>query len=188
MKSKQALPALLLVLMDLLAYGNALAFLPWSPKQDPSPPRLDERINLMWSVLPPKIVKDIFGKRVNEQFYVLEIVIANEASTSLVVRHGGVKLTSSQTDVVVPFATLRMVEASMRDKSQVVQLCLLGFNQNLVIDANRQTKTFAFLPRDLFRIADKNAANDPLEVKKQIANIVIVGTQFKEQAVSIGSN
>jgi hypothetical protein len=185
MKSRQIASILLLLIVShALASNNSQAFLQRSSQQHPPSAKPDVEIEVMWSVLPPKIAKDNFGERVSNSFYVVEIVIGNNTANGLLVTDVGIKLASGGQ---VPFASFQIVQQSIRDKSQLLRLCSFGFRGNLLVDSNHQVRTHAFFPRALLGIQDKKARDNPQEVRKLIADIFIVGRKLAAVKTSLPS-
>ncbi|MGZ8845398.1 MAG: hypothetical protein ACXW3C_02945 [Pyrinomonadaceae bacterium] len=66
-------------------------------KEEPLPPGplvpgLDPEVDVMWGVVPQKIVKDNFGRRVGQNFYCIEIVIGNNTGYELQIASVGFEL------------------------------------------------------------------------------------------------
>ena len=49
----------------------------------PVPPGLDAEVEVMWKVLPRKVVRDNFGSRVSKRYYGLEVVVGNNSGFDL---------------------------------------------------------------------------------------------------------
>ena len=58
----------------------------------PIPPGLKPEVDIMWGVVPQKVVKDNFGRRVGQNFYCIEVVIGNNSGYALQIASVGFKL------------------------------------------------------------------------------------------------
>lgn len=58
----------------------------------PIPPGLRPQVDVMWGVVPQRIVKDNFGTRVGKLFYCVEVVIGNNTGYDLQIASAGFKL------------------------------------------------------------------------------------------------
>ena len=49
----------------------------------PKPPGLDPQVDLMWKILPRKVVHDNFGRRIAKRYYAVEAMIGNNSGYDL---------------------------------------------------------------------------------------------------------
>lgn len=183
----KTLPVFLLLMAHLVASGNTFA-VTRPHTQDPLPAKLEVPIDLMWSVLPPSLVKDNFGERTRNAFHVLEIIIGNNTSKTLLIKSAGVKLNvEGGNDLIVPFSSFQIVKLSVQEKSQMDRLCSYSFRENLIVDSNSQVRTLAFLPRSLLSTPDKKAVDKPDQVRKLVRDLVVIGNLFSGEPITLPS-
>ena len=96
----------------------------------PLVPGLPPQVDIMWSVVPNKIVKDNFGARVGKLFYCLEIVIGNDTGYDLQIASVGFYLGPVGRAATAMSRTYRAVtnELAVRQK-EVVQGALASLSQ-----------------------------------------------------------
>lgn len=68
------------------AKGEIFGLVPFSvisKPPEPIPPGIDPQIDVMWAVVPWKIVADNFGRRIAKLYYCIEVIIGNNSGYSL---------------------------------------------------------------------------------------------------------
>ena len=172
----------------VVATGNAFALTRRPLAQDNPSAKLEVEIDLMWSVLPPSIVKANFGERTRDAFHVFEIIIGNKTSKTLLIRSAGVKLSNEGgNDLLAPFSSFQIVKGSIQEKSQMDRLCSNSLRENLIVDSNSQVRTWAFLPRSLLRTPDKNALDKPDQVRNIIRDLVLIGEVLSGEPITLST-
>jgi hypothetical protein len=95
------------------------------------PPGLSPQVDVMWSVLPSKIVHDNFGKRIKDEYYGIELVVGNNSGYDLQIASVGFTapqlfLASGSNKYKLPTVTYQMTRGTLIREQQV------GFRNTLV--------------------------------------------------------
>lgn len=131
-----------------------------------NPQQKAEPLEVMWSVMPHKIVKDIFGKSIAKGFYAIEINLGNQSDSDWLVE-GFVLASGSRS--VTPSSVSLLMSQTRGDKT--ARLCKAGFDRNLVISKDTQERTVLFVPRQALGVTNNQTDFDVTEVQKQITEL-----------------
>jgi hypothetical protein len=106
-----------------------------APPPGAIPPGLSPQVDVMWSVLPSKIIHDNFGKRIKDEYYGIELVVGNNSGYDLQIASVGfiapqLFLASGPNKYKLPTVTYQMTRGTLIREQQV------GFRNTLVGSLN----------------------------------------------------
>jgi len=130
----------------------------------------EEQLDIMWNVLPTKLASDIFGKRISQQFYGIEVVLGNNSDSDLLIESFLFGVPGSP--AFSPPSLRLVMERASGDKR--ARLSQVGFDGDLVVPKNTQQKTLIFVPRQLLRSTVMSGELDPAEVMKQLGELRVI--------------
>jgi len=78
----------------------------------PIPPGLDPQVDVMWAVVPKKIVADNFGRGIAKRYYAAEVVIGNNTGYDLQVASVGFEKSKVSSENIIPSTGYRMARGS----------------------------------------------------------------------------
>ena len=105
------------------AYTTPVTFNVSGITAGPKPPGLaGTQVDVMWSVLPPSVVGDNFGRKIKERYYGIEVVIGNNTGYDLQVASVGFtvpKLTDEAGGYTVPSTGYRVARGSLQRRQEL---------------------------------------------------------------------
>lgn len=127
----------------------------------------DEELDINWSVVPAKVLRDSFGKRISQQFYGIEIALGNHSDSDLLIESF---LFNPPGSIAFPPSSLRLVsEQTSGDRR--ARLREVGFDGNLVVLKDTSRRTLIFVPHQFLKASVKRDEFNPMEVMKQLGKL-----------------
>jgi hypothetical protein len=91
----------------------------------PIPPGIEPQVDVMWAVMPQKIVHDNFGSKIKKQYYGIEVVIGNDSGYDLELASVGFELNRKELNLAqeaagkIPASGYRVARASLQRRQQL---------------------------------------------------------------------
>ena len=145
----------------------------------------NDKLDVLWDVLPPKTLSDLFGKRVSHEFYGIEVIIGNDTGSDLLVNALLFRKSDPQTVVAASLSNVMALTA----EGKRARLCEVGFDGDLVVRTNTQKRTLVFIPRRLLGPTNNRGEFDSAQIRKQLGEPHVVGRKIvAEKYVAPGND
>lgn len=132
----------------------------------------------LWGILPEAVVKHNFGSKVNETFYVFQIVIGNSSDKVLLVQDISFSFQQGKITYPASAVTPQMLETITNGK-QLSLLLMLAYRGGLVVPAQQQIRTLVLMPKEIISVPHGKGKLSTPEVVKLVRDVEILSTPMK---------
>jgi hypothetical protein len=137
------------------------------------PPGDESQVDVLWNIVPEKVEKDIFGKKINEKYYAVEIVISNNSGHDVRIKNMSFALPGDKASNLSPI-NMEIVANDIHDGFRLRNLYRPTFQGSLFVPDNTQVRTMAFFPRNLIKVK----TDDPQKIMAALGQLILNADQF----------